>query len=777
MEMHPRPIDKVAIPRQSSRSVVRRARRVRLACETCRQRKTKCSGDTPVCRQCKEMRISCQYPLSWRDRTQGYVEYFLPLDPPSGCEGIRSLTDAGAPRRINHLFERIDEYESLLRDVGTYVDGRTADRIETMLSKYAVNNGDQSPLPQPKTSGAWTERNEEDTPSSPSSVGSLEANDCVEEDLNRSPGARATGYMGKNSEITWLRKVQGEAQEYSRQSTGLPEDEDETENTLPAVNYHLDQLEISVPGPVQVYQMPHQPIADHLFADYLETVHPFFPIINRPLFQSQYEKFFGDSVRPGDKWLAILNLIFAIAAKHAHLTQASWRGDKDDHLVYLTRARILSMNGDVLFSHPDLQQVQVEALTAFYLLACDHINRAWRIISMAIRSSVSLGLNLRDGSATTMPASKEARYRVWWCLYTFENLLGVMTGRTTCMADCISKTPFPLPLAEEQLSSPMATRLLTDQGFHQQFVESCLAFHHRYPLGGAQLSNPGNEEHRAWFKSLSPSRAMEYTYYVDLAVINQGTVNQVYSPDCCMIPWREIERRIQIQKARIDLWESNLPREYIIMSSLDRGSALDYGQLSLAFLFYSSRLTVGRPCLCRRDTQKEESFSRDIARMAVESACGMLDLIPDAPDARWLYQTCPWWCILHYVMQSAAVLLLELSWRCVHMPGTDETILQQCKKAVRWLAAMSIHSHASRRGWELCDSSLRRIAHGMGYDLSDMAPFPPALSTQPPVDQAEPEGPKMPSSPLSSSDFPFDPVTGEFVRSFFPMTEGQEEWD
>jgi hypothetical protein len=33
------------------------------------------------------------------------------------------------------------------------------------------------------------------------------------------------------------------------------------------------------------------------------------------------------------------------------------------------------MNGDTLFNHPDLQQVQVEGLIAFYLLASDQINR------------------------------------------------------------------------------------------------------------------------------------------------------------------------------------------------------------------------------------------------------------------------------------------------------------------------------------------------------------------------------------------------------------------
>jgi hypothetical protein len=63
--------------------------------------------------------------------------------------------------------------------------------------------------------------------------------------------------------------------------------------------------------------------------------------------------------------MAILNVIFAIAANYAHVAQLDWRGDPQDHLVYLTRARMLSMDGDDLFCHPDLQQVQVEGLNCF----------------------------------------------------------------------------------------------------------------------------------------------------------------------------------------------------------------------------------------------------------------------------------------------------------------------------------------------------------------------------------------------------------------------------
>lgn len=230
---------------------------------------------------------------------------------------------------------------------------------------------------------------EVDEPSPVSSIGSLEAVGRADEDHNRTEQSRATGFMGKSSEVSWMQRLQKETEQRARDQPGALEpnlDDDEVEDptkdilSLHALNYHLDDLDISVPGPVQRYKMPPRQLADRLFEEYLTSVHPFFPIISRPLFCAQYETFVENSsrstaTRPGDKWLAILNMIFAIAAKHSHLTNAPWRGDENDHLVYLARARLLSMNGEVLFSHPDLQQVQVEALIAFYLLASDQINR------------------------------------------------------------------------------------------------------------------------------------------------------------------------------------------------------------------------------------------------------------------------------------------------------------------------------------------------------------------------------------------------------------------
>jgi hypothetical protein len=69
---------KIAIPRlkrstdptgaDASRSGGRH--RVNHACEPCRHRKTKCSGERPVCRHCEDFKIACFYADGKRDRVK-----------------------------------------------------------------------------------------------------------------------------------------------------------------------------------------------------------------------------------------------------------------------------------------------------------------------------------------------------------------------------------------------------------------------------------------------------------------------------------------------------------------------------------------------------------------------------------------------------------------------------------------------------------------------------------------------------------------------------------
>ena len=75
-------MSKVAIPRLSRNGddqspsrgpVASDKNRVAHACEPCRQRKTKCSGERPRCQHCEDFKLPCAYADGKRDRTRKLV--------------------------------------------------------------------------------------------------------------------------------------------------------------------------------------------------------------------------------------------------------------------------------------------------------------------------------------------------------------------------------------------------------------------------------------------------------------------------------------------------------------------------------------------------------------------------------------------------------------------------------------------------------------------------------------------------------------------------------
>lgn len=215
--------------------------------------------------------------------------------------------------------------------------------------------------------------------------------DHIEEDFNKDETARATGFIGRSSEITWLQKLNKEVNseggiwppnlsnggdESSLPSPTLtPRPADRSDPHVAFTNYYLDDQDIPVAEQVDASEVPSRETASKLLNAYLTSAHPSFPIIGISTFVSQFQVFFSQpSLKPGNKWLAILNMVFAIASKYGQLTNAEWKEGDHDHQIYFSRARALSMEYQLLH-HPDLQQLQVEGLASFYMVACGHINR------------------------------------------------------------------------------------------------------------------------------------------------------------------------------------------------------------------------------------------------------------------------------------------------------------------------------------------------------------------------------------------------------------------
>ena len=230
-------------------------------------------------------------------------------------------------------------------------------------------------------------------------VGSTGSLDRINEDFNRSDSARTTGFMGKISEVTWIHRMKdqlgtssppGDDQNktmvdgylirlrFSQPSTKCHSSSPNsaTYDGIASSSYHCDDFELMSADQVDPSELPPRQTAEFLLNTYLESVHSTFPIIGKLNFSSQVRNFFDNvQSRPGKHWLAILNLVFAIAAKYTHLIKSKKRGDERDHLVYFTRARLLGINADSVLAQPDLQRVQITALMAFYLLSVNQINR------------------------------------------------------------------------------------------------------------------------------------------------------------------------------------------------------------------------------------------------------------------------------------------------------------------------------------------------------------------------------------------------------------------
>lgn len=140
-----------------------------------------------------------------------------------------------------------------------------------------------------------------------------------------------------------------------------------------SMNYRLESAVYPGLEADNIYALPSKEFAEYLVNLFMDSVHPSLPIIRPDLFLGQFHTFYsGNSAHPGRKWLAILNLIFAIATKLCLVSGQA--GPNTDH-QYFSRAQTLNISESLVEDHEDLQQVQVEALAAVYLLSTSHINR------------------------------------------------------------------------------------------------------------------------------------------------------------------------------------------------------------------------------------------------------------------------------------------------------------------------------------------------------------------------------------------------------------------
>lgn len=193
----------------------------------------------------------------------------------------------------------------------------------------------------------------------------------AEEDFNRDEISQAIGFVGQHSEVAWLYILK---RDLDRNNTSVDDYSDQP--SISSVHYFQDIVQIAIPTDVDILAQPPKPIADQLIEAYFRIVHPEFPIVGMETFLGQYRSLsLNANLRPGKRWMAVLNLVFAISARYSHLLQSQSPEENTNHPTYFARAWRLSLAENMFLDHPTLQQVQVEGLAALYLLSIGQVNR------------------------------------------------------------------------------------------------------------------------------------------------------------------------------------------------------------------------------------------------------------------------------------------------------------------------------------------------------------------------------------------------------------------
>ncbi|KAE8316192.1 fungal-specific transcription factor domain-containing protein [Aspergillus transmontanensis] len=652
---HPSPCvsrpPKIPIPRLSIHNEVGVRPRTKKACKECRHLKTKCDGYQP-CGRCVGLGIDCIYVYGKKESQE---------------------------RRLQDLERQIQVYEKLLRQLQWKVMPEDEELVARALAE-PVN-----------TLQVFAR---------------IHRYEYVQEDFHSNRRLQPIGFIGGPSEMSWVRDLNRAVEKdtgiLNANTPNQPSSDDS--QGLSKVSYFLDDQEMTIDDGIDVHIRPSPDIAERLVRLYFHTVHPSFPIISKLSITQQLESYYTKPyLRPTKKWLAILNLVFAGAAKFAHLVPQHLMQGMEAPMVYFSRAQRLIFTSSQLIDHPDLQQVQVEGLTAFLCMTFGHINRSWRACGVAIRSSIAMGINLRSESKETSNISKEIRYRVWWSLYTLENTLSIMTGRPTATADKFCTTPLPIPFEEEQFHVQVAVRLLADFDFRTEYMRAFTVTRHRFP------ATPDPPAGKASGQNLSSDLA---EIVPNTSLIMRRAIDLLYSPGFATRPWLTISTAMLDLVDETDEWLAGLPA--VFQFTCHRAAhQFQRQRWSLAFRFHSVRITVCRPSLCRSARQELGTElcteAQKTAELCIGSACQILDLLPNEPDITWLNQVSPWWCVLHYLMQSITVLFIESEY-CGRV-RSDNTVRVNSliEKALVWLSALAIDSLAAQRASEVCHDLYRRL--------------------------------------------------------------------
>ncbi|KAK4247535.1 fungal-specific transcription factor domain-containing protein [Corynascus novoguineensis] len=554
----------MATERRSERVEQRRRRKIPLACEPCRERKSRCDGAKPICSTCQRRSLSlhhCIYTLE-NARTASNEAYIKVLH-----DRIRRLektcTEHGVPIPPLDSTEAEDASGPPTLSPTPLHPGKRQSEPSLPIPSPVQGLRDHASPPNLRLQVTVTSPDHErlDATESTASVTAM-GTVTTEHDVSQA-FETANEFYGSSSAASFMKEA------YTSVKPHRPGHHENYSTNVPAFSVNLSRSDL--PETAQFAQadkfaLPPRNLADHLLSRFWERVYWLYPFFDKATFLRAYESLWrpsheqsterslpgiGLGSSPGADAGTIvfhcaLNTIFALGAQFSDLSLK----DKASAIeTFFNRAKAF-VGLDFIDMH-NVGVVQSLLLMALLLQSTPFPSRCWNAVGLACRVAQGLGLHTETERTTRPPLETEIRRRTWHgCV-----ILDIMTyGRPTMTAH-LPDLPLPSTVEfGETLGSPQS-QAATQEGpskmcFYVEYIRQCrilgeILSNVYQPSAGGTASGPPS-----WFDQ--KSRGMDAILELDAKLSRYETelppIMSWTSP--CDISYLDKDRQLVITTQR-----------------------------------------------------------------------------------------------------------------------------------------------------------------------------------------------------------------------------------
>ncbi|KXJ88815.1 hypothetical protein Micbo1qcDRAFT_197147 [Microdochium bolleyi] len=404
-------------------------RRIGLACNTCRARKSRCDGQRPLCTPCLALGADCHY-----DQGESL-----------GLAVARKDSVIALEQRVAVVEDRLQRLNDVLKGHLTPCPD------QAQYAQYAQH----AQHDQPAAAGALArlspfgleEPHDDDAPT----------NGMAMTFIDEPSGA----FFGQSSNIHFtqllmrgLAVVHHSTPQLSAaldrhasfpsgitvgvsQSLPYPPAGAAVPGTQPGPSperQHRAWLSHQPQEPVAVTALPSVPEINSLLDKYFATGGAVFPIIHEPSFRATFRECRRNGfTRARRTWLGLLNIMLAIATNFDIDSVPSAARRQEKSTVFYRRAQALC--GDLSRRVISLEVIHFLILAVVLYQGTQRSVQAWNTHGLVIRSAIALGLHSDVPGHSGDPIQEEYRRRTWSVIYCLDQVLCAAFGRPTGIPD------------------------------------------------------------------------------------------------------------------------------------------------------------------------------------------------------------------------------------------------------------------------------------------------------------------------------------------------------